>query len=138
MIKKTTRWLNLIFCNKFGTSSDPQKGYASTLTDFIELSRDESLPVMDGSVEIDPNISLVVEQLWGTVGEVMSYTSRLIEPLLNTVGFTAEEQSPFCHIFSSPTTALQPKIYLDLFQQSNTNDEACDAPTALPEGVALE
>ena len=62
-----------------------------TLTDFIALSRDESLPVMDGSVEIDPNGSPVVEKLWGAVGEVMSYTSRLIEPLFNTVGFTAEE-----------------------------------------------
>ena len=28
-----------------------------------------------GSVEIDPNISLVVEQLLGAVGKVMSYTS---------------------------------------------------------------
>ena len=61
-----------------------------TLTDFIELSRIDSLSVMDGYVEIDPNGYPVVEQLLGAVGEVKSYTSRLIEPLFNTVGFTAE------------------------------------------------
>ena len=71
-IEKTTRWLNLIFCNEFGTYFDPQKGYALTFTDFIELSRDESLPVRYGSVEIDPNISLVVEQFLGAVDKVMS------------------------------------------------------------------
>ena len=91
LIENTTRRLNLIFCNGFGTSRDPQKGYASTFTDFIELGRDERLHVMDGSVEINPNLSLVVEQLRGAVGEVMSYTSRLIETLLNTVGVTEEK-----------------------------------------------
>ena len=92
LIENTTRRLNLIFCNGFGTSRDPQKGYASTFTDFIELSHDESPPVMDGSVEIYPNGSPVVEQLWGAVGEVMSYTSRIIETLFNTFGVTEEEQ----------------------------------------------
>ena len=90
LVYKTTRRLNLIFCNGFETSFDPQKGYTSTFTDFIELSRYESPPVMDGYVEINPNDSLFVEKLWGAVGEVMSYTSRLIEPLFNTVGVTAE------------------------------------------------
>ena len=80
-----------------------------TFTDFIELSRDEIPPVVDGSVEIDPNGSLVVEQFWGAVGEVMSYTSRLIEPVFNTVGVTAEDQSPFCRILSS-TTDLRGEI----------------------------
>ena len=92
LIEKTTRRLNLIFRNGFYTSLDTQKGYASTFTDFIELSRDEIPPAMDGSVGIDTNGSLVVEQLWGAVGEVMYYTSILIEPLFNTVGVTAEEQ----------------------------------------------
>ena len=70
--------------------------------DFIELSLDEIPPVMYGSVEIDPNGYPVIEQLCEAVGGVMSYTSRLIESLLNTVGVTAEEQSPFCRIFSYP------------------------------------
>ena len=74
-----------------------------TFTDFIELDRDEIPAVMDESVEINPNGYLVVEQLWGKVGELMSYTSRLVEPLFNTFGVAAEEQSPFCRIFSSPT-----------------------------------
>ena len=91
LIEKKNCRLNLIFRNGFGTSRDPHKGYASTFKDFIELIHDESPPVMDGSVEIDPNGSPVVEQFWGAVGEVMSYTSRIIEPLFNTVGFTAEE-----------------------------------------------
>ena len=99
LIEKTTHRLNLIFCGGFGTSRDPQKGYASTFTEFIEISLDEILPVMDGSVEIDPNVSPVVEKLWGAVGEVMSYTSRLVEPLFNDVRVTAEEKSPFYHIF---------------------------------------
>ena len=102
LIEKTTRRLNLIFCNGFGTSCYPQKGYASTFADFIELSRDEIPPVMDGYSEIDPNGSPVVDQLWGAVGEVMSYTSRLIAPLLNNAGVTEEEQSPFYRIFLSP------------------------------------
>ena len=63
LMEKATRRLNLIFCNGFGTSRDPQKGYALTFTDFIELIRDDSPPVLDGYVEIDPNGSLVVEQL---------------------------------------------------------------------------
>ena len=58
---------------------------------------------MDGSVEIDPNGFTVVEQLWGAVVKVMSYTSRLVETLFNTVGVTVEELSPFCRIFLSPT-----------------------------------
>ena len=58
---------------------------------------------MDGSVEIEPNGSPVVEQLWVAVGELMSYTSRLIKPLFNTVGVTSEEQSPLCLILLSPT-----------------------------------
>ena len=105
LIENTTCRLNLIFRNGFGTSCDPQKGCALSLTDFIELSRDESPPVRYGSVEIDPNISLVVEQLLGAVGKVMSYTSRLTETLFNTVGVTAKEQSPFCMLQSAcPST----------------------------------
>ena len=92
LIEKTTFWLNLIFRNGFVTSCDPQKGYASNFTDFIGISRDERPPVMDGSVEIYTNFYPVVEQLWGAVDEVMSYTSRLIEPLFNNIGVTAEEQ----------------------------------------------
>ena len=60
-----------------------------TFTDFIELSRDESPLVMDGYIEIDSNGSLVVEQLWGAVSKVISYTSRLTEPLFNTFGVTS-------------------------------------------------
>ena len=90
LIEKTNLRLNLIFSNGFGTFCDTQKGYASTFTDFIELSRDESPPMMDGSFEIDTNGSPVVYQLWGAVVEGMSYTSRLIEHLFNNVGFTAE------------------------------------------------
>ena len=67
LIENTTRRINLIFRNGFGTSCDPQKGYALTFTDFIELSRDESPPVMDRYVEINPNGPLVVEHLWGAV-----------------------------------------------------------------------
>ena len=37
LIEKTTRWLNLIFRNIFGTSLDPHKCYASTFTDFIDI-----------------------------------------------------------------------------------------------------
>ena len=97
LIEKTTCRLNMNFCNGFGTYRDPQKVYASTFTDFIDLSRDDIPPVMDGSVEIDPNGSPFVDQLWGAVGEVIYYTSIIIEPLFNTDGFTAEEQSPFYH-----------------------------------------
>ena len=78
LIEKTTCQLNLIFRNGFGTSRDPQKGYDLTFTGFIELSRDESSPVMDGYVKIYPNGSPFVEKFWGAVGKVMSYNSRLI------------------------------------------------------------
>ena len=74
LIEKTTCRLNLIFCNVFGTSRYQYRGCASTFTDFIELSRDERPPVMDGYVEIDPSVFPVVWQLWGAVGKVMSYT----------------------------------------------------------------
>ena len=63
LIEKTTGRLKLIFCNGFGTFRYPQKGYASTFMECIDLSLDESLPAMDGSVVIDPNGSLVVEQM---------------------------------------------------------------------------
>ena len=75
LAEKKTFCINLLFCNGFGTYRDTQKGYDSTFTDFIELSCDESMPVMDGSVEIHQNGSTVVEQLWVAVDEVMSYTS---------------------------------------------------------------
>ena len=103
---------------------------------------------MDGSVEINPNGSPVVEKLWVAVGEVMSYTSRIIEPLLNTVGVTSEEQSPLCCIFSYPIE-LRDKLMAYLprtfpfgdasgtAEPSNTNDEACDAPAASPEAIVL-
>ena len=149
LIEKTTCRLNLIFRNVFGTSHDPQKGYASNFTDFIEISRDEIPPVMDGSIEIDPNGSPVVEQLWGAVGELMSSTSILLQILFNTVGVTAEKQSPFRHIFSSPTDlrdgfiAYLPRTFSfgdasGTAEPSNTNDEACDAPSASPEAIVLE
>ena len=67
LIERKTFCISLIFRNGFGTSRDSQKGYHSTFTDFIELSRDESPPVMDRYVEIDPNGSPVVEHLWGAV-----------------------------------------------------------------------
>ena len=59
--------------------------------------------MMDGSVEIDPNGYPVVEQLCGAVVKLISYTLRLIEPLLNIVGVASEDQSPLCRIFLSPT-----------------------------------
>ena len=149
LIEKTTRRLNLIFRNVFGTSCDPQKGYASTFTDFIEISRDESPPVMDGYIEIDTNGSPVIDQLWGAVGEVMSYTSILVELLFNNFGVTAQEQSPFCPIFSSPTDLRDEFIaYLPRkvsfgdasgnAEPSNINDEARDAPATSPETIVLE
>ena len=50
LTEKKTRRLNLIFRNGFGTSPYQQKGYASTFTDFIDLSRDDIPPVMDGYI----------------------------------------------------------------------------------------
>ena len=37
----------------------------STFAYFIDLGRDEIPSVMDGSAEIDINVSPVVERLWG-------------------------------------------------------------------------
>ena len=116
---------------------------------FIEISRDDIPPVIYVSVEIDKNGSTFVEQLWGVVGEVIYYTSRLIEPMFNTFGVTAEEQSPFCRIFSSPTDLQEEFIaYLPITfyfgdasgtaEPSNTKYEACDAPTTSPEAIVLE
>ena len=79
----------------------------------------------------------------------MSYTSRLIEPLFNTVGVTAEDQSPSCFIFLSPTNlwdkfiAYLPRTFFfgdasGTAELSNTNDEACDAPATSPEAIVLE
>ena len=79
----------------------------------------------------------------------MSYTSRIIAPLFNTVGVTAYEQSPLCRIFSS-TTNLRDELIAYLprtfsfgdasgtAEPSNKNDEACDAPAASPENVFLK
>ena len=79
----------------------------------------------------------------------MSYTSRLIEPLFNNFGVTAEEQSPSWRIFSSLTDLRDKFIaYLPIkfsfgdasgtYEPSNTHDEACDAPSASPEDIVLE
>ena len=105
--------------------------------------------MMDGSIGINPNGSLVVYKLWGAVGEVVSYTSRLIEPLFNTIGVTVEEKSPFCCIFLYPTDfqgkfiAYITKTYSfgdasGTAEPSNKNDEACDAPYATTEEIVLE
>ena len=105
--------------------------------------------MMGGFVEIYQNVSLVVDQLLGVVGKVMYYTSIFIEPLFNTVWVTAEEQSPFCFILSSPTNlrdefiAYLPRTFYfgdasGTFEPRNTNYEACDAPTASPEAILLE
>ena len=64
MIEKIARRMNLMFRHGFGLSRDPQKGYASTLRNFIELCRDETPPAMEGSIVIDANGAPVVEQLW--------------------------------------------------------------------------
>ena len=149
LIEKKNHRLNLIFHNGSGTSHDLQKGYDSNFTDFIGFSRVESPPVMYGSVEINPNGSPVVEQLWGAVDKLMSYTSIIIDTLFNTVGVKAEEQSPFCCIFLSPTDlrdefiAYPPRTFSfgdasGTTEPSNTNDEACDAPSASPEAVVRE
>ena len=97
---------------------------------------------MDGSVEIDPNGSPVLDKLWGAVGKVMSYTSRLIETLFNIVGVTAEEQSPFCRIFSCKLIEYLPRTFPfgdagGTTEPSYTNDEAWDAPAASPEAIVL-
>ena len=87
--------------------------------------------------------------MWGAVGKVISYTSRIIEPLFNTVGVTADEKSLLCCIFSYPTDLREKFIaYLPrtfsfgdtsgTAEPSNTNDEACDAPVALTEAIMLE
>ena len=104
---------------------------------------------MDGSVEIDPNGSLFVYQLWGAVGKVISYTSRIIEPLFNTVGVTADEKSLLCCIFSYPTDLREKFIaYLPITiyfgdasvtaETSNRSDETCDATAASPNAIVIE
>ena len=76
----------------------------------------------------------------------MSYTSRLIEPLFNTAGVTAEEKSPFCRIFSSSTDlrdefiAYIPRTFSfgdasGTTERSNKKNEACDALAASPEAI---
>ena len=85
----------------------------------------------------------------GAVGEVISYTSILVEPLFNTAGVTAKEQSPLCHIFSSPTNLWDKFIaYITrtfsfgdasgTAESRNTNNEVCDAPIDSPEEILLE
>ena len=102
MIAKVTRRLNLMFRNDYLATRDPQKGYASTFRAFIELSRDEGMPEMDGSVVIDRNGAPVVQQTRDTVKETTSFASKIIRPLLDTVGVKEGERSPFCREFSSP------------------------------------
>ena len=105
--------------------------------------------MMDGSVKIYPNGSPVVEQLWGEVGKVMSYTSRLLEPLSDTAGLPAEEQSPLCRILSSPTDlrdkffAYLPRMFsfgdaCGTAEPGNTNYEACDSLATSPESIVIE
>ena len=148
LVEKTTRRLNLMFLNGFSTSRDPQKGYASTFKDFIEHCHDERPSMMDGSVEVDPNGSPVVEELWSAVGKVIAYASSLIEPLLATVGVTPKERSPFCRKFSSPTDlrdefiAYLPRTFsfddaTGTADAGNTDEEAGDAPAASPEAIVL-
>ena len=58
---------------------------------------------MDVTVEINRDVSPVVEQLWDVVINAMAFASSLVVPLLKTVGVTAEERSPFCRTFSNQT-----------------------------------
>ena len=85
----------------------------------------------------------------GAVCKVISYTSRLVDPLFNTGGVTAEEQSQLCCIFLSPTDlrgefiAYLPRTFSFVdasgaVEPSNTNDEACDTPAASPEAIVIE
>ena len=148
LIEKKTRRLNLIFRNGFSTSRDPQKGYAATFTKFIDLSRDEIPPVMDGTVEINRDGSPVVEQLWDMVSNAMAFASSPVVPILKNVGVTSEERSPFCLTFSNQTDlreefiAYLPKQFS--FGKTNGNADAyntdagaCDAPIALPEAIVF-
>ena len=63
LIENITHQLRLMFLEGFNTSRDPQKSYEATFRKSVELSRDESPPVMDGSVDVDPAGAPVVEQL---------------------------------------------------------------------------
>ena len=55
----------------------------------------------DGSVPLQKEGDSVAEQLWDTVSQMISFSSELMKELLDTIGVSSDELSPFCRSFQS-------------------------------------
>ena len=102
LVEKHIRRLNLMYKNFFRPTRDTKKaGYQATYDDFFKYTVDDSAPMMEGTVKIDPNGDHVATQVWPTVEKLISYSSELMTPLFSTLGVTKDEMSPFCRDFTS-------------------------------------
>jgi len=102
LVEKHIRRLNLMYKNFFRPTRDTRKfGYQATYDDFFKYTVDDSAPMMEGTVKIDPHGDHVATQVWPTVQKLISYSSELMTPLLSTLGVTKDEMSPFCRGFAS-------------------------------------
>ena len=102
--EKVIRRLSLMLSSDLKFSRDPQKGYRATFANFIARSQDRNDVRPDGdTVVINSPGKPVAEQIWDSVRSVITYAKNLMEPLLQTLGVSESEKSPFCRTLGSLT-----------------------------------
>ena len=149
LAEKLTRRLRLMYKSKFRPSRDPSKGYTATFNDFFSYTMDEEPELMEGTVDIDLDGDFVVQQLWPTVKDLISYSCDLMTPFLSMLGVSSHERSPFCRSFDSIVELRDeyigycPSTFTYDNVQGTANDEASGADEGPDEsggdgGVILE
>ena len=99
--EKLDRRLRLLYRHAFSPSRDPCKGYNANFKEFYEYGLDTNETRNDGSVPLQKEGDSVAEQLWDTVSQMISFSSELMKELLDTIGVSSDELSPFCRSFQS-------------------------------------
>ena len=90
-----------MFKNNFRPSRDPSKGYQATFGNFISYCMDEGIDLMEGTVTIARDSDFVARQLWSHVASLISFSSGLMNNLLDTLHVSTNDISPFCRDFVS-------------------------------------
>ena len=90
-------------------SKECTSGYLETFGDWFEHATMDSGQLEGGpcQLEFGEDVEPVSEQLWPYVQKIILGAEKMMAPLLELVGVSGSEKSPFCQAFSSRAELLQ-------------------------------
>ena len=67
LVEKLVHRLNIIYKEHFCPTHDAKHGYEAIHDDFFKYSVDQTSPLMEGTIAIDPDGDYVAKQVWPAV-----------------------------------------------------------------------